>query len=647
MIRLTNIFNKFLILVIFSSFISYCFISKVAGDYTDAQENLNKPYQKKIDANIFSSHGMPGNVSVQHTDALGVVKSYIVATETKPVVRPISVHSETSNIKKQEKERDIMEEALLLIEEAKNSWQNRQIEDALDMLDQAYALILETDGAPDIARQKDDLRLLISKQIVAIYASMSTSTVGKRGEIPYVLNADVEKEIRLFQTVEKDFFVQSYRRSAIFRPIILKELKNAGLPEELSWLPLVESGFKAHALSRARALGIWQFISSTGYKYGLNRDEWIDERMDVEKSTIAAIDYLKELHNMFGDWLTALAAYNCGEGRVIRVISKQHINHFDRFWDLYRQLPQETARYVPRFLATLHIVKDPQKYGFTLEENTDQKYIYERVKTSKSMRLQDIAKHMGVSEDFMYILNAELRQKMTPDKEYELKVPYGTAWRLASVIDEIPFSQKPKQKFITHTAKRGETIVSIARKYRTSAGIIMSHNNLSSRREIRTGQKIIIPFEERIYAESKNKKKKGKDGYIHIHVDSTKYSVKKGDTLASIAKKFNTSVTEIEKNNKIDNKKLKPGQVLMINNVKEPSRTISVAYKDAKQTSPKFESNNVKNKEQVNSATYTVKRGDCLGKIAKENGVSLKKLAELNKIAFDEAIQPGQVIKIR
>ena len=116
----------------------------------------------------------------------------------------------------------------------------------------------------------------------------------------------------------------------------------------------MESGFKIQAYSRARALGLWQFIPSTGYKFGLSRDEWVDERMDVEKSTQAAIAYLKELHGMFGDWLTVLAAYNCGEGRVLRVISRQHINYFDRFWDLYNQLPRETARYVPR-LSLIHI----------------------------------------------------------------------------------------------------------------------------------------------------------------------------------------------------------------------------------------------------------------------------------------------------
>jgi membrane-bound lytic murein transglycosylase D len=139
--------------------------------------------------------------------------------------------------------------------------------------------------------------------------------------------------------------------------MILEKLEAAGLPAELSWLPLIESGFKVKALSRARALGLWQFIPSTGYKFGLKRDQYIDERIDFEKSSDAAIAYLKELHNIFGDWSTVLAAYNCGEGRVLRVIRTQNINYLDDFWDLFGRLPFETARYVPRFLAAAPVAQ--------------------------------------------------------------------------------------------------------------------------------------------------------------------------------------------------------------------------------------------------------------------------------------------------
>ena len=338
-----------------------------------------------------------------------------------------SVADTNGNRKLREEEQNIMEEALTLLEESEEYWKKGDLESALELLDDAYALIIETDDDPAIARQKDDLRLLISKRILALYSSKQTKTDGVRSEIPMTLNADVEKEIRSFQSFERDFFIAAYQRSGLYRPMVVKELKKAGLPEELSWLPLVESGFKIAALSKARALGLWQFIPSTGFKYGLNRTEWIDERMDAQKSTRAAIGYLKDLHAMFGDWMTVLAAYNCGEYRVLRVISGQHLNYLDRFWDLYHLLPYETARYVPRFLATLHIIRDPAKYGMDLGEPRERELPFEIVKTRKNMKLQDIAKALDMTEETLVSLNSELRHKMTPDREYDLKVPIEMA----------------------------------------------------------------------------------------------------------------------------------------------------------------------------------------------------------------------------
>ncbi len=570
--------------------------------------------------------------------------------KSEPNEEPKEVSSENGIKKEQEKEkvRDIMEEALELLNESREYWIKGDLENALDLLDQAYALLLDTDGEPDIARQKDDIRLLISKQLFAIYSSKQTKTVGQRSEIPHIINSDIEKEIRLFQTVEKDFFIQSYKRSAIYRPIILRELKKAGLPEELSWLPLVESGFKTHALSRARALGLWQFIPSTGYKYGLNRDEWLDERLDIEKSTRAAIDYLKELHGMFGDWLTVLAAYNCGEGRVLKVISRQHINYFDRFWDLYHQLPHETARYVPRFLATLHIIKDPKKYGIDLNGGFEKPtpYLYEMVKTDKSMRLKDIAEHLGTTEDILFSLNTELRQKITPDREYNLKVPPQLAGKLVNVVNEIPKCEKPRQIFVHYKAKRGESVVSIARKHRTSVSAIMDYNHISGRKKVKAGQRLVIPVRGPQYARVKSAPQSDSDEKVQKSGDTIKYKVRKGDTLASVAKHHDTTIAEIRKLNKFKKRKtIKPGQVILLsskNNNKQQGD-------NSDRETPKRKSKKLKAASSSHAAprTYTVRKGDNLDTIAKKNGVSLDKILEVNKLAREDNIRPGQVIIVK
>jgi membrane-bound lytic murein transglycosylase D len=195
-----------------------------------------------------------------------------------------------------------LDDALEFCETAQDFWQKGELENALDALDQAYDLIIKVDtyDKPILTQQKDDLRFMISKRILEIYASRNIVINGNYNEIPLTLNEHVQYEIDLLTTGgEKNFFIESYKRSGLYRPMIIEALKNAGLPEELSWLPLIESGFKVNALSSARALGLWQFIPSTGYKFGLKRDIYIDERLDFEKSTEAAIAYLKELHQIF------------------------------------------------------------------------------------------------------------------------------------------------------------------------------------------------------------------------------------------------------------------------------------------------------------------------------------------------------------
>ena len=393
----------------------------------------------------------------------------------------------------------LLDEALESYQAAQEFWEKREVEKAIEALDQAYSLILQADPVEDqeLLQQKEDIRLLICKQMLAIYRAQLTPPGQRQKAIPLVVNGYVEREIKSFKGPERNFFIQAYRTSGRYRPEIIRSLEKAGLPAELSWLPLIESGYKADALSPSRALGLWQFIPSTGYKFGLKRDQWVDERMDALKSTRAAIAYLQELHEIFGDWLTVLAAYNCGEARVLKVIRSQPRNYLDNFWDLFEKLPRETARYVPRFIATLLIVNDPQKYGFNFEA-PDSSPAYETVTVKKQVLLADIAKNLNVSAEALENLNSELRLKMTPAGPYELRVPEGTGNLLLSRMDRVPEckikeSKTPSTGYVNHRVRRGDTLSSLASRYHTTVRAIVELNQLKKKDSLRIGQVLKIP----------------------------------------------------------------------------------------------------------------------------------------------------------
>jgi membrane-bound lytic murein transglycosylase D len=447
---------------------------------------------------------------------------------------------------------DLMNTALDFYRASQEYWNSGTPEEALDALDQAYSLIVEVDAQdrPELIQQKEDLRFMISKRILEIYAARHTAVDGLHKAIPLTMNEHVKKEIRIFQGPEREFFLQSYRRSGMYRARIVKELREAGMPEELSWLPLIESGFKVRALSRARALGLWQFIPSTGYKFGLTRDRWVDERLDPEKSTLAAIEYMKELHGIFGDWTTVLAAYNCGEGNVLKVIRAQKVNYLDNFWDLYERLPRETARYVPRFLAVLHILQHPEKYGFDLED-PEAPLAYESVSIEKQVQLKSVAEKLDdVSFQDLSELNPELRQHVTPTKPYVLKVPEGTGETLLASIDDIPRWSPPKRSYVYHRVRRGENLGLIAMKYRTSVRAIARANNIRRTYLIRAGRLLRIPLRGGASVRSVPK--------------SGRYRVRRGDSLWLIARRFGTSTSRLRRLNGMSGSRLYPGQVIRV-----------------------------------------------------------------------------------
>ena len=425
-----------------------------------------------------------------------------VATVEKPTDNQIYKHfyneeilSDERFIDSEKHAQQMMEQALMLCQISQEYWQSGELNKAIELLDQAYLLILgmNTYESDYLLQQKEDLRITISKRIIEIYASRKIVIDGSQNEIPVNLNEQVQYEIdRYTKGHLRNHFIASYKRSGKYRPMIVDMLKEADLPQELSWLPLIESGFKTKALSKARALGLWQFIPSTGYKFGLDRNRYIDERLDPVKSTQAAINYLKELHSHFGDWSTVLAAYNCGETRVLRVIRKQKINYLDNFWDLYTHLPRETARYVPKFLATLHIVKNPEKYGLD-KIAIDAPLKFETLTVTEKIDLKNAAEITGIDQKILEELNPELRQNIIPGGKYTLKIPEGSRQILLANIDGILRLNPARVDFLKHRVRSGETLSRIARRYRTRVADIMLANNLDRANHIVSGTTLKIP----------------------------------------------------------------------------------------------------------------------------------------------------------
>jgi membrane-bound lytic murein transglycosylase D len=377
-------------------------------------------------------------------------------------------------------------------------------------------------------------------------------------------------------------------------------------------LPLIESGYKVRALSRARALGLWQFIASTGYKYGLSRDPWIDERMDPEKSTQAAIAYLRDLHQIFGEWTTALAGYNCGERRVLNRIKSQKIQYMDDFWDLYRQLPRETAFYVPKFLAVLHIVHDPEAHGFELPEVYTPKPV-DDVTVSKQIHLKTIAQHLDMDYELLREMNPELRQFLTPKSPYTLKVPRGKGEVLVAKLGNIPAYTytPPATSQIVHRVQRGDTLSKIARHYRTSVSAIMKMNGLKSQHHLNVGWRLKIPV-------------RGGGGVAAAYSGQggiTQYQVRKGDSLWKIANRFSTTTRAIQSVNGLRSTRLQVGQTLKVPAGSSADTPASVH-------------------------TYRVKPGDSPYLIAKRHRMSLSDFLKVNRLTPASTIYPGQVVKV-
>ncbi|HLZ10943.1 MAG TPA: transglycosylase SLT domain-containing protein [Candidatus Acidoferrum sp.] len=365
-------------------------------------------------------------------------------------------------------------------------------------------------------------------------------------DLPLTVNDEVLSFLNFFQTPRGKAIVETgLRRSGRYQEMISRVLREEGIPQDLIYLAQAESAFQPLALSRAGARGIWQFVAWRGNEYGLKHTWWIDERQDPEKATRAAAQHLRDLYGLYGDWYLAMAAYNCGPGNVQKGIER---TGYADFWELYRRnvLPKETKNYVPIILALTLIAKDAAHYGIHVER--DDPVPTDVVKPGRAIDLRLVAESIDVDVETLHQLNPALLRLATPDDpSFELHLPKGTAEKFSASIADIP-----PEKWVSwrrHKVVPGDTLTSIAKKYRVTPAAIASANNLEKGEALGAGDKLIIPA---VQPASETKSR------------LVQYRVRKGDTLLGIADRYSVSSDDLRKWNHLKAARVSRGMVLRI-----------------------------------------------------------------------------------
>lgn len=318
--------------------------------------------------------------------------------------------------------------------------------------------------------------------------------------VPIVMDSSVQSHMRYFNTAIHDRFEQWLLRLGRYRPLVENIFAEFHLPSDLVFLSLVESGFNPYAYSRAKATGPWQFMKGTAKLYGLRVDSYVDERRDPIKSTVAAARYLRDLYDLFGTWPLAMAAYNAGEGKVMRALQKAQAESFSDI-SKTRLIRRETKEYVPRFMAATIIAKNPDRFGFS--EEVGPPHAFEEVAVNRPLHFHAIANATGIPYEELRLLNPELRRDATPpgDEAYLLKVPVGTKSKLEQLLDRVPTYKFPplpaKAKFAStgathwYKVRVGDTLEKVSKRFRIPLKTLKSRNNLSGA-IIRPGDFLII-----------------------------------------------------------------------------------------------------------------------------------------------------------
>ncbi|NJD37708.1 MAG: LysM peptidoglycan-binding domain-containing protein [Geobacter sp.] len=388
-------------------------------------------------------------------------------------------------------------------------------------------------------------------------------------DIPLAINDQVNYFINYFQTKGRNTYAHWLTRSTRYLPMMKEILRKEGLPDELVYVAMIESGFQLHARSWANAVGPWQFMSATGRRYSLRIDQWVDERKDPVKATMAAAMYLKDLYGMFNnDWYLAAAGYNAGENKIFRAISKYDT---DDFWEISKgsYLKRETKEYVPKLLAAAIIAKDPAKYGFT-EITAVPAVEFDTVTVSGRTDLELVARLTGTTYQTIKELNPALRHWCTPPNypDYELKIPKGSADRFQQGIAAIPDEQRFSEKklYSRYKAGRRDTLKVVAKRFGITAGELADLNSIGRKTKI-AGKTLVVPARHTVdFAHEGSRKPVVATRRSTPETPVIQYyTVQKGDTLYGLARRFKVSTKLLTAWNNLKNTvTLIPGKRLII-----------------------------------------------------------------------------------
>jgi membrane-bound lytic murein transglycosylase D len=448
--------------------------------------------------------------------------------------------------------------------------------------------------------------------------------------IPTVERPEVARQVAWFVR-HPDYLERVLDRARPYLPHVAEAVEARGLPTELAFLPVIESAFDPFAYSHGRAAGLWQIIPGTGRRFGLKQNWWYDGRRDVVESTRAALDYLEYLHGLFeGDWLLAVAAYNCGEGTVRRAIrANQSAGRPTDFWHL--RLPTETRNYVPRLLGLATVISDPDYHAVPLPEIPNGA-AFAAVELDGQIDLAVAAELAGIELAELQALNPGFNRWATdPDGPHRLLLPVESAEPFSLAVAELPAAERVR--WHRHAVRQGDTLGAIARRYGTTVSVLQAVNGLSGT-TIRAGSHLMVPTATRgvsdypLSAANRLASTQSRERAGRVR---SEYTVRNGDSLWSISRRHGVGVRELAAWNG-----MAPGDTLSV------GRTLVVWQHTASGTAAARPGAPPTAAPQVRRINYTVRRGDSLHRIANNFRVSVADIKRWNSLDGNRYLQPGQ-----